>query len=189
METEKIEAISKAATAVAADYEANQAAIGLERDTEAAVLELAIKAALPGLKAVAGRVQTKCTTRWHNGYSSDVKEKSTDRFIALAGDGATADHPRDDRGGYEGYRLLLSAVGRLFEVTYTGHWSRWQGEGGSLETEWKELTPRQAMDVYDLEDLVDAITKAVQGVASRAEKTKAALERADRLQAILKLCK
>ncbi len=167
------------------------AAIDAERSAEAQVLARAIDLARPALRSVCSRLLLGVSTQWHdNAYTQDTNAYSKTRTVRLAGDdGPSRDHPRDTAGRYEGCSLHLCSDGILYEVTYVGHWSKWQGTGSAWQACLREVTPREAMDDWELSDclavLRDALQSVVQGKAP--ERANAARARAERLAALCTL--
>ena len=191
MHVETIQAIGVKAAVVGASAEALAAAIDAERAAEAEVLTLAIEAARPGLRAICSRIKRGMAT-WstQNGTSFHESESWHDeRGVKLAGDGAKYDIAREDSGQYEGEDRYLLADGRLAVADFSGSWSRWQGSRSEWESTLRTLTPREAMDLWDLDETLAALlAKLEKSAAGKApEKTKAALARAAKLRAIFAL--
>ncbi len=186
-----IHAIGAAAVVAGAQDDALDKAIDAERTAEAEVLTLAIQAAKPGLRAICGKIKAG-RANWSTQNGTVFHESDTwhdEHGVKLHGAGAAEDHPRDNEGRYEGVDRYLLADGRFARVVFSGSWSRWQGSHSEWTSTLTILTPREAMDYWDLVETIEAIekrlTKAAAGKAP--EKTKAALARAERLRAIVSL--
>lgn len=76
-----------------------------------------------------------------------------------------------DRGAYEGWRLLLMRDGRLIRQERSGSWSRWQGEGSGWEAEASEIAAGAAIEASGLLRLIkgaeDALRRAIEGAEGK----------------------
>lgn len=184
--------IAEVAPIVAAQAEEQSAAIDSERDAETAVLEAVIAAARPALKAISYRIKVGNRMWWPNNVqAAEADEYHSVRGIRIAGSGPSRDFPQSDSGEYEGTALYLMSDGTLAQLTYTGTWSRWQGASQEWTASIRPVTPRQAMNRWDLGDCVESLRAALQKQLDGGAKkqTQAAKERAERLTAIAQLIK
>ena len=186
-----IQAIGAAAVVAGAQGAAMDEAFDAERTAEAEVLALAIAAARPGLRAISGRIKAGSAS-WSTQNGTIFHESKTwhaEKGVKLHGKGPEEDCPRDNDGSYEGEDHYLLDDGRLAVVVFSGSWSRWQCSPSEWTSTLTVITPREAMDRWDLAETLAAISgrldKAVAGKAP--EKTKAALARAEKLRAIVAL--
>jgi hypothetical protein len=183
--------IQSEAPRVASEYAAHEAAIAAERDVEAAILTQAIEAARPALRAIAQRIVTSERTYWPTSATTASDEQYHDVRGVCVSDGVPGplrDHPRANRGAYQGTDLFVLVDGSLLELAYSGQWSRWQGEGSSWETTARVLTPREAMDGYDLATVLGYLADKLARQA-RVAQTAKARDRAERLEAVVKLAR
>lgn len=157
-----------------------------ELDAEAAVLARAIELIKPALAALAHGIRASERTFWPDSAAPATRYTVYEQGgIQLAGNGAEEDYRRANRGDYEGRALYLLVDGTLAEATYTGSWSRWQGESSEWEAEMMPVTPREAMDSWSLGDALEGICTALGKVATRPDATKESKERTERLTAAL----
>jgi hypothetical protein len=175
---------------VAAEYDAHKAAIDAEREAEAAVLERAIAAARPALRAIAGVItQTYYSTSGRNGLNPVKRDAHFDERGLCIGDEYTRENDESgNRGTLGGERLYLLTDGRLAVVERDGTWSCWQGEPDQYEATMAFVSLREAMADWDLDGALQAIAEAL-GKQARAKATAAAQERAARLAALAQLAK
>lgn len=165
------------------------AAIVSERDAEGEVLTKVIEKVKPALRAICGRVVLNERTFWVN-VLIERETGKTMRGLHLDGsESEEEDYPRGNQGNYEGCGLFLRDDGQLVEVTWTGHWTRWQGRSSAFEAEVTVVTPREAMDDWKLSACVESIAKALEQVNTGNAKvvTQKARERAEKLAAVAKL--
>jgi hypothetical protein len=170
------------------------AAVAAERDAEAELLTEAIEAARTGLRAICGRRRVRDAT-WttqegtvphaeHEDYSQPARR-------LVGAETALEDSSRASGGRYEGNALWILVDGTLAEVTYYGQWTRWQGGRSEWQAKVEIVTPREAMNNWELADVVEALSQALDGaLKGKADvRTKAALARAAKLRAITELLK
>ena len=184
-----IESIATSAAVVAAEHEAAQAAQEAVIGAETSLLQKAVDAAKPALKAVSTRRRIAQRDFWVN-VGQHVEFTRGPLALRVHGDGAERDYPRGNSGGIEGEDLYLNPDGTWTKAVYGGSWSKWQGATSSWECTDTTLTTREVAEEYDVDailtSLAEALTKAV---GTREKSTKAALERADKLSAIARLAK
>ena len=194
MDETTLKNLSEQAQAVAGEQEDLDRAIDEERTAEAAVLERVIEAIRPGLRALSGRIRTAVDRRHHadvNYHGGTTEEEYDPRCgIRVAGSGPEEDCPRANAGSYEGCDLYLLSDGSFLELTYEGSWSRWQGSSWGWTSVATILSPREVMDEYALDPIVQTISAAVSKAATsegRAKRSAAAKERAEKLRALTTL--
>ena len=185
-----LNAIEILAAEVASEHDAELAARRAEQEAEAAVLDAAVVAVKPALKALSGSILQRS---WASGQSTDKARHGAtyhpEQGIRVAGGPAEEDAPRDTAGSYEGAALYLLTDGTFAVVRWTGEWSRWQGAGDTVEG---ELTVLQgdALEVFragwKLDEILASLSTALVKHASNKPPTKAMQERADRLAALAK---
>lgn len=181
------------AAEVGAVYDAQQSARAAESEAEAAVLSMALDAARLGLRAVCGRLLLGERTWWRTSVETESEETFSEwRGAVLLGKDRARDNPRADSGAVTGWHLVLRDDGHLLRVTYQGTWTKWQGASSGWTSTVEALTPRQAVDeVADLDLILAALVKLLEshGTAKRVEATAKAVQRTERLRAILALAK
>jgi len=74
----------------------------------------------------------------------------------------------DTRGVYEGTVFRLGADG-LLKYSYDGSWSNWQGEGSRFECSKSEASPAEVLEHFDLEDVLNALTTAIEEAVEENE--------------------
>lgn len=187
----EITEIAKLAQAAAANHEALTSALNDEREAEAAVLTAAIDAAKPALGAVCSRIKKHVASTDGNNGCNPVKriEYYEHRGLELVDDIYRRGDSSGNRGVYGGTRLYLLATGELAVATASGDWSRWQGEWDTLDIEFKAVTPREAMDTFELKECLESLSKALreQAEGKAPERAKAAKARAEKLRAMATL--
>jgi hypothetical protein len=186
--------IEQMAQRVHAQYAEQQEAYAAERAAEAAVLEAAIAAARPALRALVGRIVREERTVWHdNAYTSTERDYHEERGVAVAGSGPERLHPRDTDGRWGGHTLYLIEDGRLAKVAWGGTWTKWQGRGSTLTGELRiyESVLACIEDGWDAEEAVAGLAAALERQASgkAPERAAKARERAERLASVAKLMK
>ena len=185
-----IEGLAVKAAQVSSEYEASVDAIAARNRAEAELLDALIAKVKPALRALSSRIQADERVFWpDNTRSASEKTWRAERGLCVAGDDlARYDYPRANRGSFEGTGLWLLTDGTFAKITYSGSWSRWQGEG----MEWlSKLEPRAVVDVaaeYDVGRIVSAIAEALDKQLGTREKTvKTATERAEKVRALASL--
>jgi hypothetical protein len=185
--------IEKLAPQVAEQSAELESAIDAERSAEAAVLERAITLAKPALKAVCSRVVRKDhDTSGRDGcHRVEIVEHFDRQGIALYTGIKRVRDETGNSGHYLGDKLVLWADGTLSRLEASGSWSLWQGSWDRLDYEERPVTPREAMDEYELSGLLESLAGSLrQQLTGKApEKAKAARARAEKLDAILELVK
>lgn len=187
---ETLKKIQDTAPAVAAEYDEHQAAIAAERDAEAKVLETAIEAARPALRAISDRIRSSYYHTGGRNGCNPVKRITyhAERGVLLCDDYTQPKDETGNRGSYEGSGLYLLTDGRLAVVARDGSWSQWQGEPHSYEQTLTVVTPREAMDEWKLDEALEALAEALEKQRGKRD-SKAARERAERLAALATLSK
>lgn len=183
-----IENIAALAAQVGGEYDEQQAAIVAERDAEAEVLAAAIDAARPALKAICSQVKVSHrSTNGRNGCHPVHRYgcHAQDGLVLMDGYDQDGDSS-SNRGSYSGDRLVLLVDGTLAVFERTGTWSHWQSEWSQWEATVRPIAVREAMDTYDLDPCLTAISEALAGQIGKRD-AKAARERAERLAAMARL--
>ncbi len=175
---------------LATDYDAAREA---ELDAEASVLDAAIDAVRPALRSMSKRiVQYSYETSGRNGCNpvSETRYFGS-RGIVLVDDYERVKDETGNRGDLSGARLVLLSDSTLARVKRSGSWSCWQGEADTWEAEMSMLTPREAMDRYELDDCLAALSAAVETAtkALSSDVTDRARQRAERLHAVATLAR
>lgn len=205
--------IADLAPTVAGAHAEQIAAIADEQDAEAAILDRALHLAAPAGRALASQIETAYrisgagtsrhdTRHWHargvvllgpaapsaareHGGYRDVSDEAL-IWIPYS-QTATVDHrpvdPYDDRPEPRHVDLLPG----LYEVTWRGSISHWQGSTSGHGSIWKRRTSREIMTEYDLGKCLASLVDALEKQATAARPTKAAIERAAKLRAVLAL--
>jgi hypothetical protein len=169
----------------------HEAAINAERDAEALVLQTAIDAAKPALRAVCSRMlRVDKSTSGNNGCNPvEDQQYFEERGLVLVDDFDKGRDTTGNRGWLGGYRIVLLSDGTLAKVEREGSWSCWQGEWTGWEATLTPMTARDVMDREELDECLKAISTALdkQISSKRDEATKAALARAEQLRALATL--
>jgi hypothetical protein len=187
-----ITGIAATAAQVAAQHGELESAIDAERYAEAAILERAIAAAKPALRAICSALRSRDTTTGLADPDKQRREYEThaERGLRLDGDAkAEREQSRADSGTYGGSALYLLDDGTLAERTWSGRWTRWQGGTDETLSTLRPVTPREAMDSWDLDDCIESLRAALEGqlTGKSPERAKAARARAEKLTAVGKL--
>lgn len=184
-----IENIAAKAAQVGSEYETSQAAIAERDAAEANLLEALIERIRPALRALSSRIQSRERTWWPDNASTATEtDHFSERGLCVAGGGVKRDHPRANAGSYEGTDLWLLTEGRFAEVTYSGHWSRWQGAASAWEASLTSRTTAQIAHDYDVDEIVATISEALdKATGSREKTTTKARERAEQIRAVTTL--
>ncbi|MBI4822429.1 MAG: hypothetical protein HY791_39580 [Deltaproteobacteria bacterium] len=188
-------ALGELATKTAEQHAEQTAAFEAERAAAARLFEAVIATIRPGLRAISYRPKVSSCTRWVSSVATDTTEERADwAGVCLDRDkpGPAFDHPSANRGSFEGSALFLRVDGSLVRLTYSGSWSKWQGEGDEWTADEKRLTPLEAVKAYGAEDLPEWVARLTRRCREQLEgkqavKTKAALERAAKLEALARL--
>lgn len=189
MDPEQLEKLAATADTVAAEHRELTTAIDAKHEQAAALLTAVVERIRPALPALASGVWRSYRSWWPtNIYNTDEHDTFKWRGLLVAGSGPEEDHPQSDQGGYEGGGLWLADDGRWYRVTYDGSWSRWQGADSQWEACADRLTVSQVVLAYDVDEIVTAITAALDShVGRRAKATASATETAERLAALTTL--
>lgn len=192
MEAEQqINQIAAVAADVGTSHAELLAAYEEQHAAEAAVLERAIAAAKPGLRAVARRVHSRdASTSGRNGCNPvQESEYFTGRYLSLISAEKRERDSTGNAGRYVGTRLLLGTDGGLYETEASGSWSLWQGSWDTLERTMQPISAMDAMGRYNLSDALSALADALGGADADGKRKLAATarERTERLRALSKL--
>jgi hypothetical protein len=188
-----LSALSAAAAELGANHDAFSNAVLAERDAEAKVLEAAIAAVKPALRALGSRIKSKNhSTSGRNGcnYVEEIEYFDT-KGLRLCSSFSRDKDPTGNSGIYSGEAVYLLVDGTLARVTKSGTWSLYQGEWDREDYEIEAVTAREVMNRETLNELLEAISKAVtaQLGGKLGERTNAATARAQKLEAIASLAR
>ena len=184
-----LNAIEILAAEVASEHDAELAARRAEQEAEAAVLDAAVVAVKPALKALSGSILHRS---WASGQSTDKARHGAtyhpEQGIRVAGGPAEEDAPRDTAGSYGGRALYLLDDATFAVVRWTGEWSRWQGSDDLVEGGLTVLDgPRGVlMAGWKLDEILASLSTALVKHAANKPATKAMQGRAERLDALVK---
>jgi hypothetical protein len=185
-----IESIAAKAAQVGSEFQTSVAARAERDKAEAELLEAVVEKVRPALRAISSRIKKSNRTWWPDNVSTASEHSHfEERGLLVHGDAhPECDHPRANRGSYEGGGLWLLTDGTFASVVYEGSWSRWQGEGESWTAELTPLTALEVAEGYDVDGVVAAISTAIDKQAGSREKPiKAATERAEKVRAVTSL--
>lgn len=192
MNLELIASLSKEAETIATD---NAQAIAARHESEVnALLAMFALVSITTWQAIGSRPKLSDHTHYvDNVHTRNVQTFADWRGLRLAGGVDRSEKYTSWSGSYKGESLWYNPGQGFVEITYDGAWSNWQGDSDGWNAKEKILMPLQAVQEWD--DLptkaADALEKAlksyVQGKA--VERTKAARERAEKLQAVSTLLK
>lgn len=188
---ETLASLATTAATVAAEHTAYTEALTTEQQAEGALLTKIIATVKPALRALASGIKSRdYSTAGRNGLNPvHTYDTFTERGVLLVDE---YDHDKDEsgnRGTNGGSRLYLLDGGQLAEVAREGTWSRWQGEPDTYEATLTIISAGEAVDRYELADMVQAISTKLeeQAKGSKAKRTKAAQARAEKLAAVASL--
>lgn len=192
MTTENLSMLAAVADRVGRDHAATDAAAA-ERLAESATILLEVIAALRGAwRAMASRVGTASTMS----AAGTTTEHASWTGLYLAGDGPKQVAPvlvggtNASRGKYAGTRLFLRGYdGKLVQLVYSGTWSTVPGEVSSWRSMEREVTAVDAVELYGLASLVEALEKSLraQEQGKTTDRARQFREEAERLRAVLVL--
>lgn len=188
-----IQKIAQQAPAVADEHAALEAAAAESDTAEAALLASVIEAVRPALRALASRVLVGEVTHGAGSHLCRTsKTYASWRGVLVAGDDeAEDDDSRQNDGAYEGTGLYLDTEGILREVSWSGHWSRWQGSTRRAEGAERRVTPYSVVQEWQagtVATIVESLSRALAAQnGTRGKATKAATERASRFRALAAL--
>lgn len=178
------------AAEVAETAERHSAAIRAERDAEAEVLAAGIEAVRPALPALCSRIKrSSYETAGRNGCNPVSRyDYHGERGAVLVDNYDSEKDETGNRGRLGGERLYLLSDGRLAVVTRDGSFSHWQGEADRWESRLAVVTPREAMNDYELDAVLAALAEALdkQARGHASENTEKALARAAALRDAVK---
>lgn len=189
MNPTKLAQLAQAADQVASEHDDLEAAIAAENEQAAALLTAVVDRIRGSLRALSSRVTSSYRSWWPDTISTADQSTYFDwRGIMVWGDGPQEDHPRANRGAIEGRGIWLCADGAWRLVEYTGHWSRWQGEGDEWESTCAMICEQDVVRMADVNKVIGRLADALDShLGQRAQPTKRAIERAEKLAAIHKL--
>jgi len=197
---ETINDLSEKAAAVAAQHEDLAAAVTEERGARAAVLQVALDAVRPALRALASRIKVSSRQSHLGDVNYDQVETGThlpERGVHLDTDavGPGRCDARANSGAFDGSDVFLLTDGRIAWLKYSGGWSRWQGSTTTWEAAVEYSTAEEAardLVKYDRDgDALKALHAALDAQLSgnATARSAAARERAEKLRAIATLVK
>jgi hypothetical protein len=184
---EKLEAQAECAHILTEDLDA---AVEAELNAQVMVLERALKAVAPVRRAICGPIESEDVS-WVGTSRESSVTYFPQRGLRLAGGSRMAGDYDDTRGAYKGSALVLWADGTLGQLEYSGEWTKWMREANRLESIAIPITTREALQQWNLEDLLASLTAALNEQAQRAgtaEKERA-IARAARLAAVAALAR
>lgn len=184
------ETLANLAANVAAQHDEMTAAVEEERAAEERLLGQLVEAVRPALRALSSRLLASERTFWPDNVSTATeKDYHEERGVRLAGSGPERDHPRANRGTIEGLDLVLLDDGTFARLDWSGHWSKWQGEGDLEESTLTRVSLRDVVDGWDVDQLAATLHERLEAqMAGRAPKrTASARERAEKLRAVSSL--
>lgn len=186
--TPDLTTIPAVAATVGAEYDAARAAHDAELHAVFELWRAFIAAARPALRAIASRPKIDS-----DGTLADVAG------IHVCGDKRVASETwrngrEQNRGVYSGAGLYVDPDGSFFDLTYSGEWSRWQGES----SEWtatvatystiEDVEKAWAISPSLVEGWISALAEQIAAAqGTRAKATAAATARAERLVALATL--
>jgi len=194
MEEENLITLASEAARVAATHKDAMTAFQAEEAARGALVRRIIQAVLPALPALSTRPVVGKRVWWpDNIRTAEEKDRADWKGICLDEGGAYGpdrDYPTANRGLYEGSATFLRSDGVVVKLTYTGRWSKWQGEAEEY-TAYDAVVPDEEVCEDDAalatftKRLTEAIGSYLDGkLGSRAE---AARKRAERLTALASL--
>ena len=189
-----LQKLQEQALTVAAQHEEYTAALTAEQQAEAALLDATVEAIRPALRALASKIRTGYRSWWIGTTDIDSRSEYSDTRGLYVGDGTAgpgrSNPGRDEnRGAHAGYDLFVTTDGKWLELEYSGHWSRWQGEGDEWSATERQLTSAEVAREYNVPQILGAIQSALerQLQGEKPKRTAAARERAERVAALVTL--
>jgi len=191
----KLETILTTTPAVVAARTDMTAAIESERAAFVALIEAAILAVKPALPAITQKPKVASRIYWvDNACTAETVTRAEWRGVCVTDSswGPTEKDGRGNSGSYEGTDVFLTANG-LIELTYEGHWSRWQGAATEWSAMQRPLTVPEFVVEYEnaaarlVSHLADALARqAGDGMAKRAAQARATAEKFAALTCLLR---
>ncbi len=178
--------IGAKAVQVAAQAENLEASIDEDRTAEAVVLEIAIEAARPALRAICRpmlmveRYATPHVGKHHRAFHA-VKG------LHLDGDPhARLDHAEASSGAFEGVGLVLLETGELSTRCFAGTWSKEVGATNECTSHVCTISAREAMNDWALDRCLSSIVGALEAhlTGKGPDRARKARQRAERLRAL-----
>ena len=186
-----LETISKLVPTVSTEHEAFVQAIEEETSAEAALLERVVAEVRPALRALSSRIKVGYRMWWVDCTTDDETTYSETRGVCLGDDdnrpGPYRRGSRGNDGPYEGSDLFLTSEGTWLELTYDGHWSKWQGSSQQWEAREETLTLDEVAERYDVPSLLRRLAARLEAQAkgSLGKRTEAARKRAAVIQGLV----
>ena len=186
---ESLKIIAELSPVVAEAAAEASAAMLAEQQAEAELLTRVVGLVKPALHALGTRPKVSYHTWWVDNVRADEEYKfSPVRALYLAPDDKPGPSRRGGNDGcYEGRDLFLGEDGLFYTFTYSGHWSNWQGSGSKWEANVYQREPLWVVQKYELDDIINAVTRALQAQSTAKRPTAASLARTERLSALAKL--
>jgi len=172
-------AASYVAGAAAAAADERDAARADELRVERDVLAAFVAVVRPGLRLAAKRPRVALV--------GDRARAASWSGVSCGGSGLERGGGIDDtRGRYVGEALWLRLDGTFIRLTYSGAWTRWQGEADEWEARERELSVDYVVARYDVERIVGYVRDVLAAATAAAPReTAAARARAAKLAAAL----
>jgi hypothetical protein len=186
-----IEKISTSAASVAVIHADLQAAKAEEAAAEVAILERVIEAVRPALRGLSGRLVARdWAEKLGTASACQGRDYHETRAVHVAGDaGSTRDFPKENYGDFTGCGLYLTTDGTWVELTWSGRWSRYQGDGWAAIGTPRTMTTTEVVAEYDtgaiVRGLAEALSRYLEGKAT--DTARKSRERAAKLQALAAL--
>lgn len=191
---DNLKAIRATAERVERDLGELDAAGAVLREASAALLAATVDAYRPALRALGSTVGASSTTTTNAAGGMTSVEPFPWRGVWVGGDGPTliareSAGPLMARGRHGGTRLILDTVGQFAELSYEGPWSNVPGEVSSWTASVSLLAPITVVERYNVNVVLDKLAAALAAQANGTSPERAVLlrEKADRIQALVKL--
>jgi len=189
-----LETITNNAAKVALRAGAIREAKAREAEAGKALLTAVLaKVGTEALSAIARRPALRSRTWWPTSTQTASETTRADwTGICVAGAAeASEDHPRANRGTYEGDGLFLVPEGDGFTwkcLEWGGAWSRWQGESSEAEATVVDLSLDEVARTYDVPKIVAELSEAFAKAASHRDgRAERFTEDAERMHALARL--
>lgn len=193
---EQIEKIVSSVPEIVQNFESSEVAQHAQRAAEIALLTRILEIVRPAVRALGTRptVRYQLTNHGDVNYGGGIvriDEPHRERVLPLNCNriAPSEDAPRANSGSYEGVDYGLEADGTIVKFVWSGSWSRWQGSTDEFEAEIFYTDVPKLLENESLNSIIEHIEHAVSKAGNRENATKKAIERADKIAAILELVK
>ena len=182
---QNLEQLKTKADQLATELAANDAANAAEHAASVELLHKVIAIAKPAVRGVGDKFMVREV--WGSRCESVDVHYSGGRVIALNGGfGAGKRETGTGNFAYHGTDYALNERGEIIEVEWSGHLSQWDGATSERKADVKVVTADE-FTADRIGKMVGRLCDAITSAGSRADATKTALTRAEKLKALAAL--